>query len=264
MVDGKPNALQFIGTLLIVDDDEKTRNMLESYFSAEGFRVLLAASGAEMRSLISGPEIDLVLLDIGLPGEDGLKLAGELRQNSNIGIIMVTGRGDIVDRVVGIELGADDYISKPFHLREVLARVKAVLRRIGAGARSKDAEPPDPGDDVALSFDKWRFYPDRRYLVDARGEEVALTTGEYDMLTALVRNAGRVLTRDQLMDLTRGRRWDAFDRTIDAQICRLRRKLEPDPRHPTLIKSVRGVGYVFTARVRQISGAPAKAGSDRS
>lgn len=241
------------GSILIVDDNEKIRNMLHGYFESEGFDVAAVASGSEMHRTMAVQSVDLILLDIGLPGEDGLALARELRSKSGVGIIMLTGRSDLVDRIVGIEVGADDYIGKPFHLREVLARVKAVLRRVrGNEATGRPTEEGMSGPGV--SFGQWQLYLDRRCLIDGDGTEIVLTSGEFDMLAALVRHPGRVLSRDQLMDLTRGRSWAAEDRTIDAQISRLRKKIELDPKRPAIIKSVRGVGYVFAAKVKPISG----------
>jgi DNA-binding response OmpR family regulator len=230
--------------VLIVDDDARIRQMLVRYFEQEGFRVSAAADGAAMRERLAGGAIDVILLDVVMPGEDGLSLAREIRANSDVGIIMLTGRDDVLDRVVGLEVGADDYITKPFHLREVLARVKSVLRR-----RLPAATTPEPtaGGEV-LRFDGWSLDIDRRQLLSPRGAQIDLTTGEFDLLAALARRPGRVLGREALMELTRGRRYEAYDRTIDAQIARLRKKIEIDPKKPNLVKSVRGVGYVFTGK----------------
>lgn len=228
--------------LLVVDDDARVRQMLRRYFEGEGYRVSEAAAGGEMRARLQASKVDLVLLDLVLPdGEDGLALARDIRSSSDVPIIMLTGRSDVVDRVVGLEIGADDYIAKPFHLREVLARVKTVLRR-------RRPEPPSrpPESAGSIHFDGWRLDLGRRRLVGADGADVVLTTGEFDMLAVLARQPGHVFTRDALMDMTRGRSLEVYDRTIDAQIARLRKKIERDPRRPALIKSVRGVGYVFT------------------
>jgi two-component system phosphate regulon response regulator OmpR len=229
--------------ILVVDDDVRIRQMLTAYFEDEGYRVTAVADGAAMREALQRQSVDIILLDLVLPGgEDGLMLAREVRARSDTPIIMLTGRDDVVDRIVGLEVGADDYIAKPFHLREVLARLRTVLRRRQPAAPAR-AEPDD-----AIHFDGWRLDLARRQLVTAEGTEIVLTTGEFDMLAALARAPGRVLSRDVLMDLTHGRSLEAFDRTIDAQIARLRKKIEPDPSRPTLIKSVRGVGYVFTGK----------------
>ena len=239
--------------ILIVDDDAKIRQMLTRYLTDEGFQVSSAPNGTTMRECLAHTRIDLVLLDLVLPGEDGLQLAREIRSqpSSNaIGIIMLTGRSDMVDRVVGLEVGADDYIAKPFHLREVLARIKSVLRRLQPTAPAA----PLPGslavDDEVIRFDGWRLDLGRRELKAPDGSEIALTTGEFDLLVTFAQHPGRVLNRDQLMDLTRGRQWEAIDRSIDAQVARLRRKIELDPKHPSLVKSIRGIGYVFTARIQ--------------
>jgi two-component system phosphate regulon response regulator OmpR len=234
--------------ILVVDDDPRVRTMLSRYFEDEGYRVSLAESGAVMRAKMASAPADLILLDIAMPGEDGITLARELRSQSNIGIIMLTGRHDVMDRVVGLEVGADDYIAKPFHLREVLARVRTVLRRAQASSRTPD---DGPGREPAFVFDGWRLDPERRQLTAPDGADVPLTTGEFNLLGIFLRQAHRVLDRDQLMDLTRGRDWEAYDRTIDAQVARLRKKIESDPKNPTIIKSVRGVGYVMTAKVER-------------
>jgi DNA-binding response OmpR family regulator len=229
--------------ILVVDDDVRIRQMLITYFEDEGYRVTAVGDGAAMRDALQRHPVDIILLDLVLPGgEDGLMLARDLRARCETPIIMLTGRDDVVDRIVGLEVGADDYIAKPFHLREVLARLRTVLRRRQPIAPAR-AEP-----DETIRFDGWRLDLARRQLVTAEGVEILLTTGEFDMLAALARAPGRVLSRDVLMDLTHGRSLEAFDRTIDAQIARLRKKIEPNPRQPTLIKSVRGVGYVFTGK----------------
>jgi two-component system, OmpR family, response regulator len=229
--------------ILVVDDDARIRQMLMRYFEGEGFDVSAVADGRGLRAEFERCPPDLVLLDLVLPGEDGLALAQQVRSRSEIPIIMLTGRNDVVDRVVGLEIGADDYIAKPFHLREVLARVRTVLRR------KTPQDQPSAGDgSKLLRFEGWGLDLDRRQLLAADGSEVPLTTAEFDMLVVLVKRPGHVLTRDALMDLTRGRSFAPLDRTIDTQIARLRKKIEPDAKHPTLIKSVRGVGYVFTGK----------------
>jgi DNA-binding response OmpR family regulator len=234
--------------ILIVDDDPRMRRMLVTYFEQEGFRASAAADGASMWSHLDKFQIDVLLLDVVLPGEDGLTIAREVRAKSEVGIIMLTGRGEVVDRVVGLEVGADDYITKPFHLREVLARVKSLLRRRHA---ADHAARGDGSDRDVIRFDGWQLDIGRRSLLSPKGEDVPLTTGEFDLLAELARRPGHVFDRQTLMDSTRGRSWDAFDRTIDAQIARLRKKIEMDPKSPTIVKSVRGVGYVFTGKVRR-------------
>jgi two-component system phosphate regulon response regulator OmpR len=235
--------------LLVVDDDVRICQMLTRYFEGEGYRVTVANGASQMREALASEAIDVMLLDIVLPGEDGLTLAREVRAGSDIGILMLTGRGEVVDRIVGLEVGADDYIAKPFHLREVLARVKSVLRRRGAPV---EAEAPSPKvSREVLSFDGWQLDISRRELTAPDGQIVPLTTGEFGLLETMARHPGRVFERDTLMDLTRGRSRDVFDRTIDAQIARLRKKVEIDPKRPAFIKSVRGVGYVFTGRIER-------------
>lgn len=230
--------------ILVVDDDARIRQMLSRYFEDEGYRVSLAADGSAMRACLRAEAVDIILLDLVLPGgDDGLGLAREIRGQSDVPIIMLTGRDDVVDRIVGLEVGADDYIAKPFHLREVLARLKTVLRR-----RRPPAAPAKAEEGGAFRFDGWILHLDRRQLLSPEGVEIPLTTGEFDILAVMARHPGRVFSREALMDQTRGRSFEAFDRTIDAQIARLRKKIERDPKAPALIKSVRGVGYVFTGK----------------
>lgn len=231
--------------ILVVDDDPRIRQMLARYFEGEGYRVTTVADGVEMDVAMRQNNIDAVLLDLSLPGgRDGLDLARDIRATSDVPIMMLTGRDDVVDRIIGIEIGADDYIAKPFHLREVHARLKSILRR-----RQPAAPKVVQEEDQTILFEGWTLNASRRQLLDPAGAEVELTTGEFDMLAAFLNHAGRVLTRDFLMDLTRGRHLEAFDRTIDAQIVRLRRKIEADAKHPQFIKAIRGVGYIFTGKI---------------
>ncbi|UIK05556.1 response regulator [Neorhizobium galegae] len=231
--------------ILVVDDDPRIRQMLTRYFEGEGYAVSAVSDGQEMRAQLKRQEVDIILLDLSLPGgQDGFDLAREIRMQSDVPIMMLTGRDDVVDRILGIEIGADDYIAKPFHLREVHARLKSILRR------RQPAQPkPEVNEEKIVRFEGWTLSLSRRQLLSAEDGEVELTTGEFEMLAAFVQHAGRVLTRDFLMDATRGRQLDAFDRTIDAQIVRLRRKIEADAKHPQLIKAVRGVGYIFTGKL---------------
>ncbi len=231
--------------ILVVDDDPRIRQMLARYFEGEGYRVSTVADGVEMDVAMRQDSIDAVLLDLSLPGgRDGLDLARDIRATSDVPIMMLTGRDDVVDRIIGIEIGADDYIAKPFHLREVHARLKSILRR-----RQPAAQKAVQEEDQIIRFEGWTLNVSRRQLLDPAGSEIELTTGEFDMLAAFLNHAGRVLTRDFLMDLTRGRHLEAFDRTIDAQIVRLRRKIEADVKHPQFIKAIRGVGYIFTGKI---------------
>jgi two-component system OmpR family response regulator len=230
--------------ILIVDDQKEICDVVQEYLSGEGYRVSAAHDGAEMRRALAQAPADLVILDLMLPGEDGLTLARALREESNVGIIMLTGRGETVDRIIGLEMGADDYLPKPFHLRELLARVKTVLRRV----QTRSTEKPAPARSRAR-FSGWRLDLSSRELWSPSGQEVRLTTGEFDLLSAFVSNANQVLSRDRLLDLARNREAGPFDRTIDVQVGRLRRKLEDDPQHPAMIKTVRGSGYIFTPTV---------------
>jgi two-component system, OmpR family, response regulator len=234
--------------ILVVDDDSRIRDLLSRYLEGEGFRVTPVPDGAAMRGAISRSRFDFVLLDLVLPGEDGLSLAKEIRQQSDVPIIILTGKGDTIDRVVGLELGADDYITKPFHLREVLARIRTVLRRARPASAAAETAVQSSGGN-RITFDGWELDIARRELRSPAGGLVPITSGEFALLEAFARNANRVLNRDQLMDLTRGQEWAPFDRSIDTQVGRLRKKIESDPNNPTLIKTVRGVGYVFAASV---------------
>jgi two-component system phosphate regulon response regulator OmpR len=232
--------------LLVVDDDAEILALIERYFGNQGFRVSTAINGSAMRVAIQADAIDIVLLDLGLPGEDGLDLTRYLRTHWKGAIIIVTGRGESVDRVVGLELGADDYVTKPFDLRELLARVRSVLRR---SAPSTSSEPA--ADVVTIEFAGFRLRPEARTLVGPEDDEIPLTTGEYELLCAFLDHPNRVLSRDQLMGFMHGRNAGPFDRAIDVQIGRLRRKIERNPAKPELIKSVRGAGYLFAARVQR-------------
>lgn len=228
--------------ILVVDDDARIRRLVSRYLSKEGFRVSTAADGEEMQRVLDGGDVELVLLDLILPGEDGLSLARRLRAQSNIGIIMLTGKGEAVDRVVGLELGADDYVAKPFDNRELLARIRSLLRRL------REVPRPDDAGHVAR-FSGWVLDLDSRELRTEEGREVRLTTAEFKLLATFVTNATRVLTRDQLLDHIADREWAPFDRSIDVLVGKLRRKIETDPSKPSLIASVRGVGYKFMADV---------------
>ncbi|WP_025661461.1 response regulator transcription factor [Rhizobium sp. IBUN] len=233
--------------ILVVDDDPHIRKMLQRYFEHEGYKVTCVATGREMRLVQSARPFDIVLLDLVLPDQDGIDLAREIRSVSNVPIMILTGREDVVDRVVGLEVGADDYVVKPFHLREVHARLKSILRRSQTGRK------PVSNSDGVLVFEGWRLDSGKRKLLNPENVEVELSTGEFEMLDAFVRNAGRVLSRDVLMDLTRHRERNPFDRSIDTQISRLRRKIEIDPARPKLIISIRSAGYVFTAKPSRLA-----------
>lgn len=233
--------------ILIVDDHREIRDLVSRALSKDGFRVSTAADGRAMRKVLSDSRIDLILLDLMLPGEDGLALCRALRAESNIPIIMLTAKGDEVDRVIGLEMGADDYLPKPFGSRELIARIKAVLRR------SRDQAPDANADQRAkhYHFDRWALDTGARELVRDDGVAVPLSTGEYDLLIVFVERPQRVLNRDQLLDLARGRSAAGLDRSIDTQVSRLRKKLELDPTDPKIIKTVWGGGYIFTPAVNR-------------
>lgn len=233
--------------VLVVDDDRPTREMLVEALSTHGFRALQAEDGAAMRRELEDEAPDLVLLDIRLPGEDGLSLARFLRERYDVGIIMVTGSGDVIDRIVGLEIGADDYVAKPFDPRELLARVKSVLRRIQARPDATVTAPaPAPAQSARrVPFGRCTLDLDAHQLFDTDGSEVMVTHMEFDLLRVLHEHAGRALSRDQILTLTKNREWEPFDRSIDIRIARLRRKVETDPENPRAIRTVRGVGYMF-------------------
>jgi two-component system OmpR family response regulator len=237
--------------VLIVDDEPEIRALLRAGLEAEGFGVLEAGSGAEAHEQLDSRPVTLVTLDLKLGGEDGLKLARDFRAKRNTPIIMITGKGDPIDRVVGLELGADDYISKPFLMREVVARVKAVLRRY-VGAEDTDASAVERPDGTRYAFDGWSIDLKRREARDPTGAIVELTTAEFNLLVIFVQRAGRVLSRDELMDLLKGHDWTPMDRSIDGLVARLRKKIEPESERPQLVKTVRGVGYAFAGSVKRI------------
>lgn len=242
--------------ILIVDDDQEICALLIQFLGAQGFRVSAVGDGPAMRKAMAAGDVDLVVLDLMLPGEDGLSLCRDLRAASDVPIIMLTAMGGETDRVVGLEMGADDYLAKPFSARELLARVKAVLRRLGGRAAmpptSDQPVSPRGGPHQAIfAFAGWALDAGRRRLRSPDGVLVELTGGEFDVLLAFLLNPQRVLDRDELLGLARGRVSGPEDRTIDVQVGRLRRKLEDDPKTPELIKTVRGGGYVLATEVRR-------------
>jgi DNA-binding response OmpR family regulator len=233
--------------LLVVDDDPEITRLIDRYFGSQGFRVSTAGDGAQMRRVLENEAVDLVILDLGLPGEDGFILTRYLREQWRGPVIIVTGRGESVDRVVGLELGADDYVTKPFNLRELLARVRSVLRRTGEPAKTdKPRDMPK-----RFTFDGYTLDTQAHSLSDPNGQIIALTSGEFALLRVFVEHCNQVLTRDQLMTHIHGRDAGPFDRSIDVQIGRLRRKIETDPTQPQFIKSIRGTGYLFAPTVRR-------------
>jgi DNA-binding response OmpR family regulator len=232
--------------ILVVDDDDQVRRMLRRCFEDEGYRVSEAIDQAGVdAALASG--MDLMTLDLNLGNTDGLSIARAVRQNWDLPIIMITGKGDMIDRIVGLEIGADDYIAKPFHLREVLARVRSVLRR--AEPRATAAAAPKESA-AQIAFDDYVLDLDRRALRGPDGE-IRVTSGEFDLLALFARHPHRVLSRDQIMDLLKGHDWAPNDRSIDNQIARLRKLIEANAREPRLLKTVRGAGYCFTPQSLQ-------------
>ena len=229
--------------IVVADDEPDVRETVEEYLSMNGFRVSTAESGATVRRIVADQAVDLVVLDVRMPGEDGLSLARHLREHYPVGIVMLTAVGTMVDRVVGLEMGADDYIPKPVDLRELLARVKAVLRRLKPAAVLAEASGAAANE---VAFGDCRLNLDSHKLFDRDGQEIALTSMEFDLLKAFAEHPNRVLSRDRLLDLAHSRDWEPFDRSIDVRIARIRKKVEVDPTKPQLIKTIRGSGYLFS------------------
>jgi len=241
-------------TVLIVDDDPKIRRLLARCLGGDGYKILEAETSAEVDACLRDNEVDLITLDLQLGAENGLTIASRIREHSQIPIIMVTGKGDVIDKVVGLEIGADDYIAKPFHVREVQARVRSVIRRSEASINGQEAKALK-GDKVEAQryrFNDWTLDPSRFALMGPDGKESDLTTAEFNLLNLFVTTPKRVLSRDRIMDELHGHDWSPYDRTVDNQVARLRKKIEADPAKPKLIKTVRGVGYIFAADVEGI------------
>ncbi|MFM9848061.1 MAG: response regulator [Hyphomicrobiaceae bacterium] len=230
--------------ILVVDDDREIRDLLSRFLRKNGYRVDVGADGSDMKRILEGARIDLIVLDRVLPGKDGLTLCRELRTSSRVPVILLTLLGADTDRIVGLEVGADDYLAKPFNPHELLARIKAVLRRTADLPFQNSVQKAS-----VLQFSGWTLDRSRRRLQSPAGAIVSLTDGEFDLLVALAEHPQVVLTRDQLLDLARGRSAAAFDRSIDMQVTRLRRRIEVDPEEPELIKTVRNKGYMFTPEV---------------
>lgn len=245
-------------TVLVVDDDLKVRNLLRNVLEGDGFSVLEAETSAEVMDYIENSKLCLITLDIHLGSENGIEVARQIRHISQVPIIMVTGKDDVIDRVVGLEVGADDYITKPFHVREVIARIRSVLRRSEISERAHEAAqvavnvPVSDSQSVQYLFDGLTAIPDQLELLDRNGESCGLTSGDFRLLSVFLVRPKRVLSRDQLMDMTGGSEWHPLDRAIDNQIARLRKKIERDPSEPKLIKTVRGVGYTFAHDVQVV------------
>ena len=229
--------------IAILDDDPEIRSLLEQNLRGAGFEVSTASNGRDLKTILEHQTIDLIVLDLMLPGEDGLTICRELRAESNIPIIMLTAMTHEADRIIGLEMGADDYLTKPFSPRELVARIKATLRRQGmVTTQSEDRRR-------AAVFEGWKLDVVRRELRDPDHVLVDLTSGEFDLLAALIERPNRLMTRDLLLDITKGRQADVFDRSIDITISRLRQKIEEDPKNPQFIKTVRGKGYIFSAEI---------------
>ena len=238
MVAGSPGLCAATPRLLVVDDDRETRDLLSMYFRDQGYVVDTVKDGPDMDAWLATHTADLVILDLMLPGEDGLSLARRLRVDHGMPIVMISARGEEIDRIVGLEVGADDYLPKPFNPRELLARVRAVLRRTSS-------QPPPEQADKIFEFGPFQFDAALRVL-KRDGEEVGLSRAEFDLLQVFIEHPNRVLSRDSIMDLLDGRERDPFDRSVDVRVTRLRHKMEDEPSHPKYIRTVWGVGYQFT------------------
>lgn len=236
--------------LVIVDDEVDILDVLEDALTLEGYRVTPLRRGHDLLDLLERDTVDLIVLDLRLEQENGLRVAQQVRERSPIPIMMLTGKGDETDRILGLEMAADDFLMKPFNLREVIARVRALLRRsteLSVTPRTLSAEPQG-----GLLFDGWQLNLSRRQLFNPKGEAVELTSGEFNLLAVMVQSPNRVLSRDVLLERTHGRETESFDRTIDVLVLRLRRKLEENPKAPRYIKTERGMGYRFEASVSQL------------
>lgn len=234
----------------VVDDDPDIRSLIQEYLEGEGFRVTTAGDGAQMQTVLDESPADLVILDVRLPGESGLDIALRLRKITDIPIIMLSEKDDVVDRVTGLEIGADDYVPKPFHLRELLARIRSLLRRMdAAGGSAPETESAADSAERKIEFSGWILNTQRRELFSPAGDAIELSAGEFNLLEAFAQRPNRILSRDQLLDIVYNREANLFDRSIDVQIGRLRRKIEIDPKKPALIKTIRGAGYMFNSAV---------------
>ncbi|MEE9334609.1 MAG: response regulator transcription factor [Granulosicoccaceae bacterium] len=236
--------------ILVVDDEAAVRKLLRRCFEAENYIVLEASTSEEMFSLLTTNDVSLITLDISLGSENGLDLAKQIRKDSNVGIIIVSGKGDLIDTVLGLEIGADDYISKPFELREVVARARSVLRRTKLSTTNSSQDSPK-STATGFQFGNWRLYPSKRLVLSTDNIELELTSAEFDLLAILIAQSHNVLSRSQIMDAMKGQAWNPNDRTIDNHIAKLRKKLDPE-NTTNIVKSVRGVGYVFTMDVLKL------------
>jgi len=237
--------------ILVVDDDLGLRELLDRYFAGNGYRVTSVANGRQMREVLANHRIDLIVLDLMLPGEDGLSLCRRLRATSTLPVVMLTAMSEETDRIIGLEMGADDYLPKPFNPRELLARINAVLRRQAVAQTASATNGA-----TALTFLGWRIDLRLRELRNPEGARVAMTSAEFDLLRTFCERPGRVLSRESLLDLTQGRNAGSFERSIDVLVSRIRRKIETDPQEATMIKTVRSGGYMFTPNVEPAAPAP--------
>lgn len=236
--------------ILVVDDDSEIRSLLGDYLQQHNFRVSTARNGDEMWRAFKKAQIDLVVLDIMLPGDDGLTLCRQLREQSDVMIVMLSAVGEETDRVIGLEVGADDYLAKPFSPRELLARIKALTRRT-TGKLAEQRQSRHLADLPSIKFNNWELDQNKRRLISSDGVTVPLSAAEYDLLIAFLENPNRVLNRDQLLSITKGREAQPFDRSIDVQVARLRKKIEEDPKNPQILETVRGGGYQFKAEIKK-------------
>lgn len=236
-------------TILVVDDEPKLRKLLVTCFEGEGYQTCEAGDAASALRSFEVQRPDLVTLDLRLGEDSGLDVAREMKRVSDVPIVMVTGRDDVLDRIVGLELGADDYISKPFHVREVVARINAVLRRVGRGGGGGETPAADDEPLTQYKFAGWKVIPDRFEVLTPDGDSCAVTTAEFNLLIVFLERPKRILSREQLMEFLGGSSYSPLDRTIDNQVARLRKKIEADPADPKIIRTVRGIGYSFTADV---------------
>lgn len=240
-----------VASVLSVDDDENLQTVVSHYLTEEGYEVFCALNGEEMKGYLTSQDIDVVLLDMVLPDTDGLTLISQIRSQKKIPIIVVSGKSDTTEKIIGLEMGADDYMTKPFEMRELTARIKAVLRRVSEDAAENDASNDD-NKTQKVKFGPWLLDRARFELKNESGDVADLTTGEFQLLEALVLAPNRVLSREHLFELTREGEFDAFDRAIDVQVGRLRKKLDDDTKNPQYIKTVRGIGYMFCAETQII------------
>jgi DNA-binding response OmpR family regulator len=258
MADRKEAAMKD-QTILVVEDDPRIRSLLRNVLEDEGARVVEAETGRAVMQVVADTPLSLITLDLHLGSDNGVDIARRIRTVSQVPIIMVTGKDDVIDRVVGLEVGADDYITKPFHVREVIARIRSVLRRSGVSAPTAETEAAEGY--AHVRFDGMTAFPDRFELLDREDAPCDLTSGDFKLLSVFLNSPKRVLSRDQLMDLTGGVEWSPLDRTIDNQVARLRKKIERDPSNPKLIKTVRGIGYTFACDVKPVQSSEVSAKS---